>query len=85
VRSLLRLTGMLTCVSVLTACASLPQPETAPPIQASLLQPCRRPAAPSDGTRAVAIRWALDMTLALRECADRHAELARAVAPAAPQ
>ena len=80
-RSLLHLTGTLVSASMLMACAASPPRSEPPPIPASLRQPCRVPPPPADGSRATARRWAEDIALALRECADRHLELARAAAP----
>lgn len=79
VQSLLRLTFTLACAGMMAGCAQFPTRLEPPPIPANLRQPCAVPAPPSDGSRATARRWAVEISLAMRECADRHAELVRAV------
>ncbi len=70
----------LLCASVLTACASSPQPLPAT-IPASLRQPCPPLPLPADGTGAAVLRTMVEWAGLYRECADRHAQVVRAVTP----
>lgn len=63
----------------LTACASSRPPSAE--IPASLRQPCQPLQPLIDGRAATVLRWAQSTALAYRECADRQAELVRAVHP----
>ena len=78
-QSLLRLTGMLASAGMMTACAALPQRSEPVRLDASLTQPCRVLAPPTDGRRGASRRWAEEAALLLRECADRQARLVEAV------
>jgi hypothetical protein len=57
---------------MLPGCSSLPTPSAPPPLQASLRQPCVQVQPPANGSRAVMLRWSVDMARAYRECQSRH-------------
>ena len=85
-QSLPRLTSTLGFALTMTACAAwrAPSPPQTPTIPPSLRQPCFVLAAPADGTRATTRRWMQEAAAALRECADRHRQLAEALAAPSP-
>ena len=68
-------------VWMLAGCSSLRVPSEPTPIPASLRQPCPPLQPPADGTGAAVLRTLVEWAGQYRECADRHRQLAGALAP----
>lgn len=71
------------CVSALTltGCVSSPRQPAPPPVPASLRQACPPLSPPPDGSGAAVLRTLVEWAGLYRECADRQAQLVRALTP----
>ena len=68
-------------VLTLAGCSSLRVQSEPLPVPASLRQPCPPLQPPADGTGAAVLRTLVEWAGQYRECADRHRQLAGALAP----
>ncbi len=75
----LKLSSVIVCAWLMTACASPPVLSTPPtPLQASLREPCPPLNQLTDGSAASVLRWIEQTAKAYGVCASRHLETVQA-------